>query len=123
MNIVDGTLAAALLASAAWKLSRTLPLQNIAMIVGCLMAVEGALHLALPGLGWIAVLFWPAAILWARIFFRWLLRLGRQNWNYGIWLIVLASAATGLLQWAVELLNGNGNATMQLAVIRVAEAA
>src|SRR5580704_13857364 len=120
--------AAVLLVAAAWVLARELPAQNIALIVGCLVASEIALHTFWGGSGllWrdvLDVLFWPAMVLWARIGCRWFLRRWRQNWNYGVSLIVLAGAAAALVQFAVVLSAAEWNVALKLSVIRFAAAA
>src|SRR5580658_3419963 len=97
--------AAVLLIAAARLLARTLPTQNVVLIVGSLIASEIVLQAvwASSDLLWRELFFWPAMILWARIGARWILRRRRPDWNYGIWLIVVAGAAVGLVQFAFAL--------------------
>jgi hypothetical protein len=117
--------AAVLLVAAARVLARALPLQNVALIIGSLIASELALHAvwAGPGLFWRDLLFWPAMVLWARVGGRWLLRRRRQDWNYGVWLIVLASATAALAQFAIALSGATWSAAVKLSAIRFAAAA
>jgi len=100
---INFIVAALLLAWAAWLLARALPVQNIALILGALLVCEFALESIYNGgvlLG-ISLLFWPATIILARIGVRWILRRWRQGWNYGVWLILLASATAAGLQCVV----------------------
>ena len=100
---VNFIVAALLLVWSVWLLARALPVQNIALIVGALMACEFALESIYNGgslLG-ISLLFWPATIILARIGVRWILRRWRQDWNYGVWLILLASTIVAGLQLVV----------------------
>jgi hypothetical protein len=125
MNMFVSMAAAVLLVAAARVLARELPAQNIALIVGSLMATEIALHALWggPGLLWRDVLFWPAMVLWARIGCRWFLRRRRQDWNYGIWLIALASGAAALVQFAIALSAMELSAAIKLCAVRFTAAA
>src|SRR5580692_6430751 len=105
VNLLDNLTVAVLIAAAALVLARILPVQNVALILGCLIACEivlEALWITADSL-WRASLFWPAVIVLARTGGRWLLRRRREDWNYGVWLILLASAVAALLQFAVAL--------------------
>jgi hypothetical protein len=125
MNMLLTMAAAVLLVAAARVLARALPAQNVALIVGGLIASELALHAiwASFGLPWRDLLFWPAMVLWARVGGRWFLRRRRQDWNYGVWLIVLASAAVALAQFAIALCAANWSVAVKLSAIRFAAAA
>jgi hypothetical protein len=96
---VAGLLAAAL------ALARALPAQNVALILGSLIAWEMALEAFWPGPGslWHGWVFWPAMVVLARVGCRWILRRWRQDWNYGVWLIVLAGAVAALAQFILAL--------------------
>jgi len=117
--------AAVPLVTAGWILTRSLPAQNVVLIVGSLMAAECLLQIvrAHPDAHWPGLLFWPAMVLWARLGTRWLLRSWRKDWNYGIWLIVLAGSATALLQFAIAMSGVRWNVAAQQAGVRFAEAA
>ena len=93
--------AVVLFAWSAWLLSRALPTQNIALILGVLIGCELALEIILHGRGFLRVnlLFWPAAIILSRVGMRWILRRWRKDWNYGVWLILLASATVAIVQF------------------------
>jgi hypothetical protein len=125
MQMLFSIVAAILLVSAIQALARTLPLQNIALIVGSLMALELVLQIVWqsPGAVWCDLLFWPATIIWSRIVIRWALRRRRQEWNYGICLVVLASAATALLQLSLALAGTSWSVAIKHAGVRFAEAA
>lgn len=122
MNVLGSIAVAVLLVAAARVLARTLPAQNLALIIGGLIASELAFHAlwADPGLLWADLLFWPAMVLWARIGSRWFLRRSRRSWNYGVWLIVLASTAATLIQFAITLPGASLGAAAKLAAIRFA---
>jgi hypothetical protein len=117
--------AAVLLLAAAWVLARALPAQNIALIVGGLIALEIVLHAFWggPGLLWRDLLFWPAMVLWARVGVRWFLRRRRQDWDYGAWLIVLASAAVAFVQFAIAFSGADWSVAVKLCAVRFAAAA
>jgi hypothetical protein len=125
MNILVAMAATALLVAAALVLARALPAQNVALIASGMIASELVLQAIWsgPGLLWRDLLFWPAVILWARIGGRWLLRRRRQDWNYGVCLIVLASAAAALVQFAIALAGAKWNVALRLSAIRFAAAA
>jgi len=114
-----------LLVAAARLLARALPAQNVALILGSLIVSELALHAVWtgPGLLWRDLLFWPAMVIWARVGGRWLLRRRRQDWNYGVWLIVLASATAALAQFALALSGATWSEAVRLSAIRFAVAA
>jgi len=100
---VNFIVAALLLAWSVWLLARALPVQNIALIVGALILCEFTLERIchVEGLLGVHLLFWPATIILARIGVRWILRRWRQDWNYGVWLILLASTTVAGLQFMV----------------------
>jgi hypothetical protein len=125
MDILVSMATVVMLVAAAWFLARALPPQNVALIVGSLIAAELALQdsWAGPGLLWRDVLFWPAMVLWARIGGRWFLRRRRQDWNYGVWLIALASAAAALVQFTVALPGVKWSVAVRLSALRFAVAA
>jgi hypothetical protein len=116
---------AGLVVAAALALARTLPAQNVAMILGSLAAVEWALETiwAGPNSLWLGLLFWPATIVLARAGCRWFLRRWRQDWNYGIWLVLLVGAAAALVQFATAFSGFTRVAAAKLAVIRLASTA
>ena len=125
VNILDHIAVAGLLLAAALGLARALPAQNVALILGSLIACEMALEAGwirpyslLPGL-----LFWPAVTILARMGGRWLLRRRRQDWNYGVWLIVLASAVAALVQFAIALAGAKWSVALKLSAVRFAAAA
>jgi hypothetical protein len=122
MNILVSILVAGLLLAAALVLARALPAQNVALILGCLIAWEMALEWAWPGLGshWDGWLFWPAMSVLARTGGRWFLRRRRQDWNYGVWLLVLAGAVAALAQWGLALRGATWIAACRLSAIRFA---
>jgi hypothetical protein len=120
VNMLVLMVAVVLLAVAAALLARTLPAQNIAFILVSLIACEMALEafsadLALSWRGWI---FWPAVVVLARVAFRWILRRWRQDWNYGAWLILLASAALALAQFALTLFDAGLSSALRGAALR-----
>ena len=122
VNVFVSIAAAVLLAMAARVLARVLPAQNVALIIGCLIASELALHVLWTdaGLHLANLFFWPAAVIWARIGSRWFLRRGRRDWNYGLWLIVLASAVVALMQFAVTIPGASLTSAARLSAIRFA---
>jgi hypothetical protein len=115
---------AVLLVSAALVLARALPAQNVALILGGLAAYEWALESLWHPLGsgslWRGLLFWPALVVLARAGGRWMLRRRRQNWNYGVWLVVLASAAAALAQFVLALSDATWAVALKLAALRFA---
>jgi len=125
MGVLVSMSAAVLLVTATRLLVRALPAQNIALIVGGLIASEIVLHAFWAGheLLWRDLFFWPAVILWARVGVRWFLRRRRRDWNYGIWLIILASASVALLQFAIAFSGANLSVALKLSAIRFAAAA
>jgi uncharacterized membrane protein YfcA len=114
-----------LLLLAAQTLTRSLPTQNVILIIGSLIAAEFLLQIlwVYPDAHWSALLFWPTMILWARIGTRWFLRRSRRDWNYGVCLIILASAAVALLNFAVALSRVTWSVAAQQSGVRFAEAA
>jgi hypothetical protein len=125
MDVLITMAAAALLVAAARVLARALPAQNVALIVGSLIASELALQAVCVGAVWIwpELLFWPALIIWARIGIRWFLRRQRQDWNYGFWLIAMAGAVMALVQFAMAFSGANRGAAVKLSGIRFAATA
>jgi hypothetical protein len=125
MNILVAMGAAALFVAAARVLARALPAQNVALIVGSLIASELVLQAIWSGPGLLRrdLLSWPAVVLWARVGIRWFLRRRRQDWNYGVWLIVLASAAAALVQFAIALSGAKWNVAVKLSALRFAAGA
>jgi len=117
--------AAMLLVAAAWVLARSLPAQNVTVIVGGLVAWELVLQAirSSPGLQWRDLFFWPAIVLWTRVGVRWFLRRRRHDWNYGVWLIILASAVVALAQFAIALPGTTWTAAVKLSAVRFAAAA
>jgi hypothetical protein len=115
-------IALVLLVAATRVLARTLPPQNVVMIVGSLVAWELVLQAIRSGprLQWCDLLFWPAAVIWARVGSRWFLRQRRQDWNYGVWLIVLASAVVAVAQFAIALLIADWSVAVKRSAIRFA---
>src|SRR5277367_1179307 len=95
-------LAAGLFAAAVLSLTRSLPLQNAVTILGGLAAGELALDNLFFAIGSPTrnCLLWPALVVLARALWRWKLRRPRADWNYGLWLILLASASVALAQLA-----------------------
>ncbi len=116
----DSIATAVLLASAALVLARTLPAQNVALILVSLGAGEIVLGAVLPGFSsrWQGWIFWPAIIVLTRVGGRWFLRLRRKDWNYGFWLIILASAVAALVQFALALRVVNLSGALKLSAIR-----
>jgi hypothetical protein len=125
MLAITTIMAAVLLVFSALVLSRALPAQNVALILGLLAACELALETVWNGTlsfgGGLA--FWPAMVVLARMGARRMLRRRRQDWNYGVWLIFLASAAVALVQLAVLAMNAPGDAPLKFSVIRFAATA
>jgi hypothetical protein len=122
MNWLIPILSLLFLAGAMQVLGRALPAQNIAFIACSLVAAEFVLQVIWGKSGLGQLLFWPAIIIWARIVSRWFLRRNRQNWNYGIWLIVLASAGVALLQFTFAFLAAGWNAAVNQSSVRFVEA-
>jgi hypothetical protein len=121
LTMLETILVAVPLALAVLVLARSLPAQNIAFILGCLIAWEIALQtvwgeLASLRPGW---LFWPMLVVWARIVVRWILRLRRKNWNYGFLLILLAGAGTAALQFACAAVSATRSVALEVAAIRL----
>jgi hypothetical protein len=114
-----------LLVAAARALARTLPPQNVIVIVVGLVACELVVQAIRsgPGLQWRDLLLWPAMAIWARVGSRWFLRRWRQDWNYGVWLIVLTSAVVAMAQFAIALLIADWSVAVKRSAIRFAEAA
>ncbi len=125
MNVLVSIAVAVLLASAALLLARALPAQNIVLILGSLIAWEVALEAVSPGTGspWRGWLFWPAVVVLARVGGRSILRRRRQDWNYGVWLIVLAGAVVALIQFAFALFGAPWTVAAKLAGVRFASTA
>jgi hypothetical protein len=125
MDLILTMTVSPLLVVAAWALARALPAQNVALIIGSLVASEWVVQAVgpMPGAPWRDLLFWPAIILWARIAGRWFLRRSRQDWNYGVWLIALAGAATALVQFAVALSEGPWSVACKRSGFRFVEVA
>jgi hypothetical protein len=123
--MLDHIAVAVLLALAALVLARTLPAQNVALILGSLIAFEIALESVWNGPAslWAGWFFWPAIIVLARVGGRWLLRRRRQDWNYGVWLIVLASAVAALAQFAIALSDVKWPVALKLSAVRFGAAA
>jgi hypothetical protein len=124
INVLACVAGLALLVAAAQILSRSLPAQNIALIVGSLVAAEFVFSTIGFGSGalWRNLLFWPAVILWTRIVTRWFLRRWRKDWNYGIWLIILASAGVALAQLALTFFALGWSTAIKQSSARFAEA-
>jgi len=123
--MLDYIAVAGLLVAAALVLARALPPQNVALILGSLIAGEMALETLWTGPAslWRGSLFWPAIIVLARVGGRWILRRRREDWNYGVWLIVLASAVAALVQFAIALSGATWSAALKLSVVRFGAAA
>jgi hypothetical protein len=51
---------------------------------------------------------------------RWILRRRRQDWNYGVWLLVLASAAAAMAQFAMALAGATCAVAFKASAIRFA---
>jgi hypothetical protein len=107
-----------LFVAAALELRRSLPAQNIAMILVVLMAGEAAAEAVWTGRApsWRACLFWPAAIVLARAAGRWGLR--RRRTNYGLRLVFVGGAAAALAQLALALPGASWAAALKLAAAR-----
>jgi hypothetical protein len=88
-----------------WLLAQALPMQNAALILGVLLASEFVLETIWNGRVWAGtdLTFWPALVVLARVACRWILRHRRQDWNYGIWLILMASTLVALSQFIIAL--------------------
>lgn len=91
------------LLAAALVLLRVLPAQNVAFIILCLAAVEAALEFwnharNLPE----GAMFWTGAIILLRTAGQILLKPWRQDRNYGLYLIGLASGGATGLQWLLD---------------------
>jgi hypothetical protein len=116
---------AGLMAAAALMLARTLPAQNVAVILGGLIACEIALEALwiASDSPWRASLFWPAVIVLARMGGRWILRRRRADWNYGVWLILLASGVAALVELAIALYGAKWPAALKLSAGRFGAAA
>jgi hypothetical protein len=119
MNIFVLIAAAGLLA-AALALARTLPAQNVATILGGLIVCEWTLETTWPSarLVWCGFLFWPGIIVLACVGCRWVLRRWKQDWNSGIWLIVMASATVTLVQTAIARASSTWLFAAKFAAIR-----
>jgi hypothetical protein len=102
-----------------WLLARTLPLQNVALILGVMIGCEFALENIWKG-GGMPLLFWPAVTVLGRVGWRRMLRHRRQEWNYGIWLALLASTTVALLQFVIALAGSPWAFAAKLAAIRFA---
>jgi hypothetical protein len=111
---------ATMILTAGIMLSRTLPTQNVALILVSLVACEFLVEAVVPGFSssWRGFFFWPAILVLARAGGRWFLRLRRKNWNYGVWLIVLASAVAALAQFCIAFPGANWSAALKLSAIR-----
>jgi ABC-type iron transport system FetAB permease component len=130
MILVVFMAAGVLLAGSGLALARTLPAQNVALILGLLVAGEFALEAIWNGKAALTdgLTFWPAMVVLARMGARRMLRRRRQDWNYGVWLILLSGAAVALVQFALSAMNANSNATLthsplKLSAIRFAATA
>jgi hypothetical protein len=88
-----------------WLLAQALPAQNAALILGVLIGCEYVLETIWNGRVWAGtdLTFWPATVVLTRVACRWILRHWRQDWNYGIWLIVMASTVVALSQFIIAL--------------------
>lgn len=120
MNFVFPALGLVLLAALAQF--RALPAQNVAMILASLAAFEAVLESVLNShfaLGWTGLLFWPATIVLARIGCRWILRRWKQDWNYGIWLVVIASVTVALVQFEMACIGLPWTVAIKLSSIRL----
>jgi hypothetical protein len=125
MNMVGDLIVASLFTAAALVLARALPVQNVALIFCSLIVCEvllAAVWKASDAL-WRGWFFWPAFLVLARTAWRWILRRWRAEWNYGVWLIVLASAAAALLQFAIALSGAKWSVALKLSGVRFAAAA
>jgi hypothetical protein len=101
-------------------LARALPTQNVAMILGSLIACEMALEAVwkAPDSLWRGWLFWPAMLVLARVGARWILRRRRRDWNYGVWLIVIASVVAAAVQFAMALSGSKWSVALKLSAVR-----
>jgi len=117
---VNFLVAALLLGWSVWLLARALPAQNIVLILAVLLAGEFALEFICHTGGWLGInlLFWTATILLARIAARWILRRWRQQWNYGVWLILLASTTVALVQFVIAQSGSPWTFAVKLSAIR-----
>jgi hypothetical protein len=108
------------LLAAALALARTLPAQNVALILVSLVACEIVLEAVSPGFSsrWQGWFFWPAILVLARAGGRWFLRLRRKDWNYGVWLILLSTAVASLVQFALALRGVSLAGALKLCAIR-----
>jgi hypothetical protein len=106
-------------------LARTLPLQNVALIFSSLIACEWALETVWikSNLPWGGLLIWPATIVLVRVGCRWILRRWRQDWNYGLWLIFLVSAAVALAQFTFARVGSPRAFAARMAAVRFAATA
>jgi hypothetical protein len=118
--MLDYLTVAVLLVAAAVVLARALPAQNVALILGSLIACEVALESVWigPDSLWRGWFFWPAIVVLARVGGRWILRRRRPDWNYGVWLIVLASAVAALVQFAIALSGAKWSVALKLSAVR-----
>ena len=118
--MLDSIIIAVLVVSVALMLARTLPAQNVALILGSLIACEIALEAvwSVPASSWRGWFIWPAILVLARVGGRWFLRLRRKDWNYGVWLILLASAVSALVQFSIAFPGANWSAALKLSAIR-----
>jgi len=120
MNVGVSVAVALMLVGAVIVLGRRLPKQNVALIMGGLIAWEIALGAALPNSDylWCGWLFWPAFIVLARAGIRRMLRYYKQYWNYGIWLFLLASTAAALMQFAFLLVISTWSIAVRASLVR-----
>ncbi len=123
--MLDSIAVSVLLLAATLALARPLPAQNVAFILVSLVACEIVLEAVLPGFSsqWRGWLFWPSVIVWSRVGGRWFLRLRRKDWNYGLWLILLAGAVAALVQFSLARRIGNLSIALKLSAIRFAASA
>jgi hypothetical protein len=123
--MLDSIAVSILLLAAALALARTLPAQNVAFILVSLVACEIVLQAVLRGFSsqWQGWLFWPAILVLSRVGARWFLRLRRKDWNYGLWLILLAGAVAASVQFALALRIGNMSVALKLSAIRLGASA
>jgi hypothetical protein len=99
------------------RLARSLPGQNIALIVAGLLAGEGLLELFLAGYSRVevtgpmwsyltgAALLWLAVVLSVRRLSQFILRPWRRRRPYGIWLIGMSAVFTASFQFGWPCLN------------------
>jgi hypothetical protein len=116
---------AGLFVAAALVLARALPVQNVALILCSLIACEVVLATVWKASDslWRGWLFWPAFLVLARAGGRWILRRRHADWNYGVWLVVLASAVTALAQFAISLSGAKWSVALKLSAVRFGAAA